>query len=497
MLSIQLERAAFAYSDAVPLLADVDVHLTRGFTGIVGENGAGKSTLLRLIGGELAPTSGRVILEPRDAAIACSAQGVDELAADVRVLAERDDASAGRWRGVLALEPGELSRWPTLSPGERRRWQLGAALAREPDVLLLDEPTNHVDGIARDLAIAALRRFRGIAIVISHDRALLDELTSATLRVHAGTATLVPGNYSRAKATWEAGEAYARDQRAEAQRVARHAARKLTDARRDQQAADASRSGARRKRGPRDHDAVSMMTTTLVGWAESRHGRRVEVARREVARAEDEVPDAPVARAIGRSVFVGYERPPRRWLFELAQDEIRAGDAAILRGVRIAVGPADRIRLVGANGTGKTTLVRAMLAASTLPDDRVLYLPQELSEGAAQELLATARGLPTGERGRVFSLVAALGVEPERLLASRAPSPGEARKLALALGLGRHAWCLVLDEPTNHLDLPSIERLEDALAAFPGAIVLISHDPAFAARCTTRTWQIEDGRCMT
>jgi ATPase subunit of ABC transporter with duplicated ATPase domains len=94
----------------------------------------------------------------------------------------------------------------------------------------------------------------------------------------------------------------------------------------------------------------------------------------------------------------------------------------------------------------------------------------------------------------VLSLVAALGSDPARLLASADPSPGEARKLCLALGLGRHAWALALDEPTNHLDLPTVERLEEALAAFPGAILLVTHDPAFAARCTVSRWKVGGGR---
>ncbi len=101
--------------------------------------------------------------------------------------------------------------------------------------------------------------------------------------------------------------------------------------------------------------------------------------------------------------------------------------------------------------------------------------------------------LPRGERGRVFNLVAALGVDPDRLLASRRPSPGEARKLAMAAAMGRGAWCLLLDEPTNHLDLPSIERLEEAVAGYPGAVVVVTHDEDFAAATTTRTWQLEGG----
>jgi ATPase subunit of ABC transporter with duplicated ATPase domains len=101
--------------------------------------------------------------------------------------------------------------------------------------------------------------------------------------------------------------------------------------------------------------------------------------------------------------------------------------------------------------------------------------------------------LPPVERGRVLSMVAALGVDPDRLLGSEHPSPGEARKLMIALGLGRHVWALVLDEPTNHMDLPSIKRLEQALAEYPGALLLVTHDDSFARRLTTARWRIEGG----
>ncbi len=477
MSSIRVERLSFAYSDSISLLCGVELHVSRGFTGVVGENGAGKSTLLHLIAGSRFPTAGRIAIDPPDALVASCPQ--DVLAPPVQEV-------TGRLRGMLGLADDQLARWDTLSPGERRRWQIGAALSAEPDVLLLDEPTNHVDASCRALLVSALRRFDGIGLVISHDRALLDELTTATIHVHAGTARLYPGCYSAAKHTWEADEQRARELRGEAQRQVRHAAKQLAEARRDQQQADANRSASRRKKGPKDHDAVTLGASTRIAWAEARHGRTVEVARRRVERAAAAIPDAPHARELGRSVFVGYERAPRRWLFELDAPVV----PPVLRDVKVAVGQRDRIRIAGPNGAGKTTLLRALLASHTLPADRVLYLPQELDEDLRGEL----RTLPPELRGRTLSLVAALGVDPDRLLASDAPSPGELRKLALALGLGRHVWCVVLDEPTNHLDLPSIERLETALAAFPGAVVLVTHDDELAARCTEITWQIEDGR---
>ena len=109
---------------------------------------------------------------------------------------------------------------------------------------------------------------------------------------------------------------------------------------------------------------------------------------------------------------------------------------------------------------------------------------------------ASVRVLPRAERGRVLSLVAALGLDPDLLLVSSSPSPGEARKLKMAYGLGLQVWAVVLDEPTNHLDIQAIERLEAALVAYPGALVMVTHDDALAAACTTQTWELAAGRLV-
>jgi ATPase subunit of ABC transporter with duplicated ATPase domains len=142
--------------------------------------------------------------------------------------------------------------------------------------------------------------------------------------------------------------------------------------------------------------------------------------------------------------------------------------------------------LRGRNGAGKTTLLNRARELCTLPPERVLWLPQELTLEDTREDLAAVKALPPEERGRVFQLVHALGVEPEKLLATRAPSPGEGRKLRLASGLAQQAWLTVLDEPTNHLDLPAIERLQAALAAYPGALMLVTHDEALGEAVSSR-----------
>ncbi|HEY0252681.1 MAG TPA: ATP-binding cassette domain-containing protein, partial [Kofleriaceae bacterium] len=262
MTSLRFERVAFAYPSAQPVLADVDLHVSRGFIGVVGENGAGKSTLLKLITGELVPTAGRVVRD--DGLVVACPQGLDEIPEDAHALVARDDADAGRWQALLGLEESQLARWPTLSPGERRRWQLGGALARDPDVLLLDEPTNHVDEACRTLVLGALRRFRGLCIIVSHDRELLDGLAQHTLRVHGGTAQLYAGSYAQAKRQWEADRDRALVVRHAARKEAERARQQLITARDDQRATEAQKSGEKRKKGPKDHDQTTITRTTKI-----------------------------------------------------------------------------------------------------------------------------------------------------------------------------------------------------------------------------------------
>jgi ATPase subunit of ABC transporter with duplicated ATPase domains len=494
MATMVLRGVSVAFGDGVPLFQDVSLRLSPGVYGVVGENGAGKTTLLRLAAGELAPDRGVVAVEPRGAIVALCRQTVDAIDPEVRQLAADTSGEALATRDRLGLDPEELERWAALSCGERRRWQLAAALHRAPDVLLADEPTNHLDADARARITAALARLRGTALVVSHDRALLDEVCTGTLRVHNGRVDVYTLPYSRARAEWER-EARARIDEREARVKQRDAAaRRLAEARDLRARADGMRSAGRRMKDRNDSDARGIGADFRAARAERHLGKLVGARRGELARAEAAVPEHEGGRAVGRSVFVGYEPAPRARVLQLDAPALLAGDRRVLSDVRVSVGRSARIHVAGPNGAGKTTLVRALVEASSLPRERLLHLPQDVSPGDAARLLTDVRALPPAERGRALSLVAALGVDPDRLLASAAPSPGEARKLALALALGRRAWALVLDEPTNHLDLPSIERMEAALLEYPGALVVVSHDERFAARVTEERWTLRDGK---
>lgn len=490
MPALHLNHLGFSYTSAVSVIDDVSMSIGSGWTGVVGANGAGKTTLLRLVAGELIPSAGSVVPDPAGAIVTLCAQDVDRVDDGIRRLVAVDDGINRRWMGLLGLTASDLMRWETLSPGERKRWQLAGALATQPDVLLLDEPTNHVDDDGRSIVVDALRRFEGVGLVVSHDRRLLDELTEQTIRVDRTGTRLWGGSYAVARTAWEAEEAALLDEYDKLRRRERAARRRLADERRVAEQRIAARARQVRRAGLADRDARSMEANRRHASGEKARSQQMRVLRTEVDRIAERAALLDIGRELGGAVFFDWEPSPKRVLLRHTGPLV-AGDALLVADLDVAVGREDRIRLTGPNGAGKSTLLRSLLASSTLPAERIMHLDQELTVDDRRRLSSDLRSLPPDRRGRVLSIVALLGVDPDALLATDAPSPGEGRKLALALGLGTGVWVLLLDEPTNHFDLPAIERLETALDAYPGAMVLVTHDEDFAAATTTTGWHLD------
>jgi ATPase subunit of ABC transporter with duplicated ATPase domains len=492
--SVYITRLSFSYQDSVPLLSDLSLQLAPGWYGVVGPNGAGKTTFLRLLAAELSPERGEIRVHPPSFRPILCSQTIDRREPEIVRFAESTEREAKRLLGQLELEPHDLERWSTLSPGERKRWQIGAALSVSPELLLLDEPTNHLDAEARALLLGALHRFQGIGVVVSHDRLLLNELSHYTIRFHQGEVRVWTGNYDEARRDWEAKAREELDAYERVRREERKLKRRLADRRQRRTEAEAQMSTRKRMKGPQDSDARARFKAKRRRSAEVSLGRDVQLTRRKIDRVTEQLQSFHLRKTLGRSLFVDYTRAPVPVLMSIDMPEVRVGERTLLEAVQLTVERESRIRVAGPNGIGKSTLLAHLLKGARIPESRLIHLPQELGPERERELLESVRALGPEERGRVLTVVAALGVDPEALLASERPSPGEARKLLLAYGLGRQVWALVLDEPTNHLDLPSIERLQDSLQAYPGALVLVTHDEQLARRCTSTRWDLVDRR---
>ena len=483
---LEFQSVTFAYDTAAaPVVDDLTVTFPTSWSGVIGANGSGKTTLLRLAAGTLTPTRGQVRTTQR--AIICP-QHTDDSPDDLRALIESTDADACRLRGELQLKNDWLTRWSTLSHGERKRAQLATALWQAPDALLIDEPTNHIDRPGREMLSLALRAFRGVGLLVSHDRELLDALCVQCLLIEPPHAIVRPGGYTQAIEQHRSDASAVRSARSKAQRELKRLNSEASNRRREASAADRKRSKRKLARG--DSDGRAKIDAARVSGKDGQAGRKLRQLSGRVQQAQDKLTSLHASAQQRMGIELTGEPIRRPVLHRVDAQQIDLGGGRGLTVPELTIAPRDRIAVVGPNGAGKSTLIRHIVDTLTISPDRVVYLAQEIDRTGGRALVDAARKLPRAARGDVLSMVSRLGSDPRRVLESDEPSPGEARKLLLALGLARRPHLIIMDEPTNHMDLPSIECLEQALSACECALVLVSHDERFLGRLCDTRWKL-------
>ncbi len=483
--SVALRDAAFSFgSNTDPLFSGLSVDFHRGFTGIVGANGAGKTTLLRALIGDL-PLSAGQRLGPTDA-VYC-AQRTDAPPLGFGDFLDDWEGDACALKNQLQIEYDFMGRWHTLSHGERKRAQIAHALWLSPKVLAVDEPTNHIDSDARALLIGALSNFDGIGVIVSHDRKLLDALCAKCLWMDPPEAVVYSGGISDAM----------RQRNADIKANEQHRQRLLHDSRKLEKAEEARRKQAssehkqRSKKGlgRKDSDARDKINRARVSDGNAGSGLRQFRGRREqLAR---ELADTTIRKTYTTGIQLNSDISRRSAILRLDAGRLQISEQRSLTWPDITVRPQDRIALTGPNGAGKSSWIKHMLSLVQADPERVMVIPQETTASMAQEIHRECLELSSAELGRVMQIVSRLNSRPSRLLASHQPSPGESKKLAIALGMSRSPQVIVMDEPTNHLDLPSTEALERALLECRCAIIVVTHDEAFINNIEAEAWRLE------
>jgi ATP-binding cassette subfamily F protein 3 len=468
--------------------------------GLVGRNGAGKSTLLRAIMGDLALDGGdlRFARNTRVATVRQEApEGPDSLLDTVlegdperlALLAEEDradplrlaeiherlraigaDSAPARAAVILAGlgfdEAAQARPVSSFSGGWRMRVALATALFANPDLLLLDEPTNHLDLEATLWLESWLARFPGAALVVSHDRGLLDRAVEAIAFLDRGKLSLTPGGFD------------------EFVRI------------RTEKALQQSRA-VERIAAERAH-IQSFIDRFRYKASKARQAQARIKALARLPQIENVIEDAPTHFAFPQPARIA---PP---ILALEHVDVGYNGMSVLRDLSLTIDMDDRIALLGANGNGKSTL--AKLLAGRLdpmrgelrrgPRLRVGYFAQHqtdeliLDDNPVDHMVrALPRATPTVVRSQLarFGLDAARAETPVANL-----SGGEKARLLLALATRDAPQLLILDEPTNHLDIDAREALVKALADFEGAVLLITHDPHLVELVADRLWLVAD-----
>ncbi len=490
--SLIFSSVAFGYESSVAyLFKDVHLHLVDGWTGVVGANGSGKSTLLQLATGMLKPGQG-AITKP-NSSVYCP-QRTDDPPLWLAEFLQDSGKDAHMLKSKLAIDDDYDIRWLTLSHGERKRAQIGAALWQQPDLLAIDEPTNHLDAHARELIAAAMQAFSGIGLLVSHDRELLDRLCRACLFTVPPTVILRPGGVTQAS------EALQKENLA---RQRQHDRKKFDlqklqqeSIRRREEAQQADKKRSKKHLARHDRDGRAKLDMARVSGKDGYAGKLQRQLQGRLEQLQEEFSELKVEKSHALGIWLPGSFSKRDFLVQIPDGSLALGEKKHLVFPTLLIKPTDRICITGRNGAGKSTLVRHLVKHIKADPEQITYIPQEIDRLDCTSILQQTQSLAKDRLGHVMTIVSRLNSRPERLLESAEPSPGEVRKLLLALGMSRQPHIIIMDEPTNHMDLPSIECLEAALQDCPCALVLVSHDTRFLKKLTLINWHLqpqEDG----
>ena len=512
MPAIAVSHLSWSTPDNRTVFTDLDLSFGAERAGLIGRNGVGKSTLLRSIAGQLPVQSGRIAVTgtigvlrqtvqlDRDETVADlfgatealallhrAEQGmatIEELDAADWTLEDRIAASLGR----VGLEAGPGTPLAALSGGQRTRASLAAVIFGEPDFLLLDEPTNNLDQAGREAVIRLLAGWRAGAIVVSHDRELLETMDAIVELTSLG-ATRYGGNWSRYRERKAIELAAAERDLAEAERHVAEVARGA------QETAErkARKDGAGKRKGAKG-DMPRILIGARKDRAEDKGGENRRLAERQRA-AANEAAAAARARIEILQPFVVALAPTglaaNRTVLELT--EVTVGyepGVPVLRDVSLTITGPERIAVTGPNGSGKTTLL-ALITGQVKPWAGSVRVPVPMTMLDQQvSLLDPTRSIrdnfaaingPADENACRAALARFMFRADAALQIVGTLSGGQVLRAGLACVLGgtEPPSLLILDEPTNHLDLESIAAVEAGLRAYDGALLVVSHDAAF------------------
>lgn len=484
---INVDNLSFAYEESNKTLFDkISLKVDTGWSCIVGPNGCGKTTLLKLLCGLLQPDSGNLGILGK---AYYSEQRTDFKPKELDSFFNSTEKSAYKIKELLQIEDNWQFMWNNLSHGERKRCQIAVALFEEPTILAIDEPSNHLDNKSKKILLNSLKSFRGIGLLVSHDRELMDNLCNRTIFINPPNIVIRKCNYTTAVSEIELENKSRADEYISAKREIKKLKKKVEVQK--QKNNRSAKMGSKRNISPKDHDAKSKMDLARLTGKDGIEGRKYKKMQNQLTAANNHKNSIDYRKKTELGISFNTEKNARFFPITIPSSEIKLGEEKILKFPELTIQQGDKIGIIGDNGSGKSTFVNYFFDTVNIKSDMVIYIPQEITIEQSQLTLERIKNYKNVEKGQIMTIISRLGSDPKHLLETVLPTPGEVRKIILAEGIMSNPGIIIMDEPTNHMDLPSVECIEDALNECPCSQLLVSHDIQFLKNTASYYWSFE------